>query len=122
MLEERRLGCLHRAALVTCEWPGDPLDRALPGLAPAERDALVAALVAFVRGLHQAGFRDRNLDLRNLLARQQQDGSWQLAKLDSPRFRLRPSGCATDTLARADWTRLWPQLEALGCAPADFSP
>lgn len=121
VVEQRRLGWLHWAVLVTANWPGEPVDRIL-ATAPDARAGLVAALLAFVRALHAAGFRDRNLDLRNLLARRDDASGWQLCKLDSPRFRLRPAGRANDALARADWARLLPQLRELGCLPPDFSP
>lgn len=121
VLEDRKCGWLRAAVLVTAAWPGEALDRLLPQLDAAARRELAAALVAFVRGLHAAGFRDRNLDLRNLLARRTDD-RWQLAKLDSPRFRLRPPGRAGDALARADWRRLLPQLAQHGCAPEGTGP
>jgi hypothetical protein len=39
-----------------------------------------------------------------------------IAKIDSPRHRLVPPGATNDRLARADWMRLLPQLEAFGIA------
>ncbi|GAB4147563.1 MAG: hypothetical protein Fur0037_15800 [Planctomycetota bacterium] len=113
VLERRRLGFLSRAVLVTRAWPGEPVDRILRGLGEEARRSLCEELFAFVARLHRAGFRDRNLDLRNLLARPI-EGGWQFAKLDSPRFRLRRPGNARDSLARADWTRLREQLQASG--------
>lgn len=110
--EVRRLGMLRRAVLVTRAWPGAPLDHLLPSLEDAEPQALLLALEEFVTRLHEAGFRDRNLDLRNVLATRRGAG-WILAKIDSPRFRLRPPGPATDRLARADWERLARSLEAV---------
>jgi hypothetical protein len=110
---DRRLGVLRRAVLVTRAHPGRPLSELLPELASAERAALLAALEAFVAALHAAGFRDRNLDARNLLA-ERAAGSWSLAKLDSPRHRLVAPGPADDRLARADWQRLADSLAALG--------
>lgn len=109
--EARRLGVLRRAVLVTRAWPGEPLDRLLPTLAEAERDAVLVALEEFVTRLHEAGFRDRNLDLRNVLAARR-GARWVLAKIDSPRFRLRRPGRTRDRLARADWERLARSLDA----------
>ena len=63
----------------------------------------------FVHDLHRAGFRDRNLDLRNLIV----DGD-AVCNIDSPRHRVVAPGRCEDALARADWQRLLPQLAALG--------
>ena len=111
--EERRLGCLARAVLVTEAWPGEDLARRLPNAAPAEREALLTALAEFVERLHRAGFRDGNLDLRNLLARPTSDG-WEIVKIDSPRFRLRAAGRADDRWAAQDRERLTRSLAELG--------
>ena len=66
--EERQLGFVRRAVLVTATWPGIALDRLLPTLPELDRRRLAEAVGAFVAALHLAGFRDGNLDLRNLLA------------------------------------------------------
>lgn len=113
VVETRRFGFLRRATLVTAAWPGRPLDRLLPALPGADRAALLVELDRFVHRLHQAGFRDGNLDLRNLLARQDL-GGWEIAKIDSPRFRLVPPGNAEDRWARQDWRRLRESLAAAG--------
>ena len=105
----RKAGLVRRAILVTRAQPGQPIDRLLSQLPAPDQRSLVEALARFVVALHAAGFRDRNLDLRNLLATAD-GGHWQIAKLDSPRFRLRPPGRDDDRLARADWQRLLPQL------------
>jgi hypothetical protein len=112
VLERRRLGWLHRALVVTEAWPGEPLDRLLPRLDAAQRRSLGAAVVAWVERLHHLGFRDRNLDLRNLLARPAGPG-WDIAKIDSPRHRLVQPGRPRDRLAHEDWSRLLPQLQVL---------
>jgi hypothetical protein len=112
--EHRRLGLLARATLVTAAFPGKPVDAILARLAPVERPPLAEAVAAFVARAHALGFRDRNLDLRNLLAHRTPAGAWQVAKIDSPRYRLRRPGAADDALARADWARLLPQLAAFG--------
>ena len=65
--------------------------------------------------MHDLGFRDRNLDLRNLLLADDRS-SLAIAKIDSPRHRLVRIGEPNDRLARADWTRLLPQLDAFGIA------
>ena len=115
--EARTLGILTRAVLVTEAWPGQDLTRVAPGLDERERRGLQAAVVAFVRALHQAGFRDRNLDLRNLLARGGDSvRGWELAKIDSPRFRLTRPGRVDDGWAHADWERLIASWRAEGLA------
>jgi hypothetical protein len=71
-----------------------------------------------VRALHARGFRHRNLDLRNIVARPQQSGGaeeFDLAVLDAPRHRLVPPGRSHDRLARRDWERL-----AASCAEVGF--
>jgi hypothetical protein len=110
VLERRRLGFLRRAVLVTRAFAGEQVDFVLARSTPAERRELAAAVTATVQALHARGFRDGNLDLRNLIARRDGAG-WTIAKLDSPRWRLARGG-ARDRLARADWARLMPQLRA----------
>jgi hypothetical protein len=118
VFEQRRCGLLVRAILVTLEGPGEPLDQVLPGFDTAARRVLAGALGRFVKRLHELGFRDGNLDLRNLLASRDERGGWQFVKIDSPRFRLRRPGPARDRWASADWHRLLPQLAAFGVADA----
>lgn len=115
VLEVRRLGFLVRATLVTTAFPGEPSDELMLRLEPADRERLALAMGRFVRKLHGLGFRDRNLDLRNLLA-QRVSGGWSIAKIDSPRHVLKAPGSDLDALARADWARLLPQLERFGLA------
>ena len=110
--EWRRLGWLWRAVLVTAAWPGDNAAVVLPALPTSDRPALAAAIGQHLRTLHRLGFRDRNYDLRNLLVARQATG-WVVAKIDSPRFQLRRPD-TDDALARTDWSRLLPQLDALG--------
>ena len=112
--EQRACGFLRRAVLVTAAFDGEPCDALLPTLAPPDRSALARAIGTLVARLHTLGFRDRNLDLRNLLARRTDDGVWQVAKIDSPRHRLRRAGSTDDPAARADWARLLPQLARFG--------
>lgn len=113
LVEWRWFGVLRRALLITAAWPGRPLSQVLPELSGNARCELLRCLHAFVAALHRAGFRDRNLDLRNILAAH--DGAtWQLAKIDSPRHRLRRPGRAGDRLAAADCRRLSASLAALG--------
>lgn len=112
-LADRRFGCLRRSVLITEADPGLPADRLLPTLPAAERDALLAAIERFVLRLHATGFRDRNLDLRNLLAERRADDDWRVAKIDSPRHRLLSAGPADDRLARADWDRLAASIARL---------
>ena len=111
VLERRWLGFLRRAVLITLAWAGERVDLCMAQLAKAARRELADAVTGLVAALHARGFRDRNLDLRNLLARREGTG-WRIAKLDSPRWRLCAPGPAADRLARADWERLLPQLRA----------
>lgn len=113
VLERRHLGMLRSATLVTREFPGEQAAATLPNLAPQARRAALTAIVAMVTKLHESGFRDGNLDLRNLLLRRTASGDFDVAKIDSPRYRIRRAGTAPDRLTRADWQRLRPQLEAL---------
>lgn len=113
---ERR-GCLllRTAILVTRAFCGEPVERLLPQLDLPARAELARAIGEFVGRLHALGFRDRNLDLRNLLAaRDVPGGAWRIAKIDSGRHVL--GRRAGDALARADWRRLLPQLEPYGVA------
>ena len=116
-LEWRRFGFLVRATLVSTAAPGEPAAVVLPRLPQGDRAELARAIGTLVRRLHALGFRDRNLDLRNLVVHCSH-GEWAIAKIDSPRHRLVPPGRPTDSLAREDWARLLPQLEALGVAAA----
>lgn len=111
--EWRRLGFVRRAALLTEAFAGEPADRALAASDPVARTAIASAIGALVRALHERGFRDRNLDLRNLLVRRHGDAVI-VAKIDSPRFRLVRPGDRDDRLRRADWRRLLPQLAPYG--------
>ncbi len=111
--ESRSLGMLRRAVLVTEAWTGETMADLLPRLDPTGTDQLIECLTALVHRLHHAGFRDRNLDLRNLLARRE-DGGWKIVKVDSPRFRLARAGRERDRLARADWQRLARSLDEIG--------
>lgn len=113
LAEFRTLGFVRRAILATAAVAGKPLNHALRDAIPPARAAIGAALGDFVARLHRLGFRDRNLDLRNLLL--VEDGeTLRLCKIDSPRFRLVRPGPPVDALAQADWARLLPQLEPYG--------
>lgn len=117
VFEWRRFGFVRKAVLVTRAYPGEPADQVLQALDPLARRAAAAAIGRFVARLHTLGFRDGNLDLRNLLL-QRDDAGWTATKIDSPRHRLVRPGPATDRAARADWSRLLPQLESLQVADA----
>ncbi len=103
--EHRQRGFLRRALIVTEAWPGKRVDSYLQELPRAEGETLLYAVIDFVERLHRRGFRDRNLDLRNILARPCGD-NWELCKVDSPRFRLVKHTRLDDPLATADWQRL----------------
>lgn len=109
-VEWRRSGMLHRASLLTEAWPGSPLDRLLPTLPEPAALAVAHALGHYVGSLHRAGFCDGNLDLRNLLARTADDGTWQISKIDSPRWRVPRGQRQARAWANRDWQRLLPQL------------
>ena len=87
----------------------------LPDLPRGEAIELIEAIRSEVARWHQAGFRDRNLDLRNILVRRERDG-WAIAKIDSPRHRIVRPGRVDDALARADHARLDADLARLGFA------
>ena len=111
--EWRTAGFLRRATLLTAAFDGERADDLLARLDRDARQRVADAIRDTVRALHRSGFRDRNLDLRNLLVRM--DGErFEVAKIDSPRHVLRRPGGDDDALARADWARLLPQLAAFG--------
>ena len=116
--ERRQAGFLACAAVATSSIPGISADRLLADSGPDQRARTARDIGAFVRRLHRAGFRDRNLDLRNLIV----DGD-RITKIDSPRHRIVRPGRRDDALARADWARLLPQLEKFGvCGSAEQGP
>lgn len=110
--ELRRFGILHAALILTEAVAGVPLSVCLPNLDAADRSSVLRALRAHVTALHRAGFRDRNLDLRNILLCGDPTQP-RFVKIDSPRFRLRRPGRTSDGLARGDWQRLTSSLAAL---------
>jgi len=79
-----------------------------------DRKALVGVIHRYVSELHAAGYRDGNMDLRNLLARRIDTGTWQVAKIDSPRYRVTAPGPRRDQAVRRDLTRLANSLRAIG--------
>ena len=123
VFEQRRAGWLCVAVLVTQAWPGmaGNLDELLPRLTPSEQGRCLEALDRLVERLHAAGFRDRNFDLRNVLARQHADGTFELAKIDSPKFALVRPGNREDQGTRAAYDRVARSLAALQLLPRDQS-
>ena len=115
VLEVRVLEFLAQATLLTTAFPGESVADLMPRLARDERTLVAAAIGKLVGKLHALGFRDGNLDLRNLLA-QRTPGGWTITKIDSPRHCLRSPAAREDALVRADWTRLLPQLEPFDVA------
>jgi hypothetical protein len=113
VVEKRTLGWLSRGVLVTDAWPGDSMADLLPQLSSPDQTAVIDQLRTFVLRLHRAGFRDRNLDLRNILARLGPDG-WELVKIDSPRHCIVQNSDPNDALAKSDWQRLTASLHELG--------
>lgn len=115
-LAEARVGpFLRRAVLVTGDYGGPDLRRWLAQTDGPERVEVLQALGTFVAALHAAGFHDRNLDPRNLLARRESDGTLTVTKIDSPRFVLAPPGSRrAQRLAAEDIARLRRGLLELG--------
>ena len=113
--ETRRAGLLCRATLVTAGFDGEPSSTLFPTLPEANRRQLACAIGELVGALHALGFRDGNLDLRNVIARRAGHG-FVVAKIDSPRHRLVGAGRVPDRFTAADWRRLSPQLAAFGVA------
>ena len=105
-------GFLARGVLVTEAWEGEPLPALLSILPSDQCTEVLKYLHTFVTRLHSAGFRDRNMNLRNILARKKGE-DWQFAKIDSPRFRLVAPGPSKDTWAQEDWQRLNQDLAAM---------
>ncbi|MBZ0153851.1 MAG: lipopolysaccharide kinase InaA family protein, partial [Planctomycetes bacterium] len=108
--EWRTAGILRRALLVSAAAAGEPATTVLDQLPDAARADLARAIGRFVAALHATGFRDGNLDLRNLIVAPATAG-WSIAKIDSPRHRLVRAGPGEDRHSRADWARLTAQLE-----------
>ena len=112
-LESRSAGFLKRATLISAEVPGAPADQLLARCGASERGRIAVRIGDFVRALHRTGFRDRNLDLRNLIVDRD-----QIFNVDSPRHRIVAARRRDDALARADWRRLLPQLAVHGVRAA----
>ena len=108
-MEHRVRGFVRRATILTSAVTGRTAEDLLRNADERSRVATARVIGHFVRALHRAGFRDRNLDLRNLIV----DGD-RVTKIDSPRHRLVEPGDHNDALRRADWDRLLPQLAAFG--------
>ena len=111
--ELRRAGWLRRSLLVTAAWPGAAASEIWSGLDAAAREELAAALSDFAAHLHARGFVDGNLDPRNLLVRRTIDGRLEIAKIDSPRFRVLGPGRRRARAIAADRARLARGLERL---------
>lgn len=108
VVETRVFGFLCAATLATAAFPGETALTLLPALSDVRRTALATAIGRAVGRLHALGFFDGNLDLRNLIANDN-DGAWTIAKIDSPRHRI-VRGAVPERLAARDWARLLPQL------------
>lgn len=116
-IEARRFGWVTRCLIATEAFPGRDLASVLPSETPSTRLAIGRAVGAFVAKIHRLGFRDGNLDLRNLLLADDRS-HLMIAKIDSPRHRIVEAGSPRDRLARADWQRLLPQLREFDIAEA----
>ena len=114
VVEKRRRGWLWRALLITRAWPGHPAHHLLPLVGSVDRNSLVEAIRNCVGRLHAAGFRDGNMDLRNFLARRDEGTAWDIAVIDSPRYRITAPGHPRDRAARRDRLGLAASFESLG--------
>ena len=117
VFEARQLGFLVTAVLVTQAWPGRDLSELLPDLSARECERCVAELWHFLEQLHGAGFRDGNFHLRNVLARPLDSGSFEFAKIDSPKFHLVAAGLRSDRRALCDRAQLSADLAGLPLSP-----
>lgn len=111
LAEQRGFSGVRVAVVATETVAGDRLDRWLPTADESRRREVLRALAAWVEEVHAAGFRDRNLDLRNLILLPGEPP--RFAKVDSPRFVIARSK-GPDALSRADVARLTASLAALG--------
>lgn len=111
LAEQRGLSGLRVAVLATETVVGERLDHWLPTLDGARQRDVLRALARWLDELHGAGYRDGNLDLRNLLLLAGDPP--RFAKVDSPRFVVTGSK-GPDALSRADVTRLTASLAAMG--------
>lgn len=127
VFECRSFCMLSLAVLVTSAGAGVRLDDHLSQVDDAGKHRTLAGLVQFVKSLHAAGFRDRNLDPRNILVAPAPGNGvgtfegYSFTKIDSPRYRLVAPGTGTDALADADWTRLRKGLDQVDC-PLPIGP
>lgn len=113
LAEQRGFSGLRIAVVATETVTGERLDRWLATVDDGRRRDVLRALAAWIEELHGAGFRDRNLDLRNLILLP--GDRPRFAKLDSPRFVIARSK-GPDALSRADVGRLTASLAAVGLA------
>ena len=114
VLEKRQRGWLWRAILITRAWSGHPAHHLLPLVGSVDRNSLVEAIRNHVGRLHAAGFRDGNMDLRNFLARRQEGPTWEIAVIDSPRYRITAPDRHRDRAARRDQLELAASFDSLG--------
>ena len=113
LAEQRGFSGVRVAVVATETVVGERLDQWLPVVDESRRRDVLRALAAWVEELHGAGFRDRNLDLRNLILLP--GDRRRFAKVDSPRFVITKSK-GPDALSRADVARLTASLAAIGLA------
>lgn len=117
--EARTFALLRRAVIVTSAWGDTDLRKLLGNCSSPPPSGLLETVARTIESWHRLGFRDRNLDPRNLLVQHNPAGNdrWLVAKIDSPRYRLRRAASTEpprDRLARQDWARLLRGLEELG--------
>lgn len=111
--ERRGFSGLRVAVLATETVAGERLDRWLPTVDGGRQKDVLRALARWIDELHGAGYRDRNLDLRNILLLAGDPP--RFAKVDSPRFVITRSK-RPDALSRADVARLTASLATIGLA------
>jgi len=94
--ERRRFGCVTAAFVATREIPGaeSMAERAemLRNMPRRAKTALIEQLARVVRRMHEAGFIDHDLYLRNVLVRETPAGTHELFIIDSPRGGRRRFG------------------------------
>ena len=90
--ERRRFGCVSAAFVATCEIRGAGPVSERATTSRRERNALIDALARVVRRMHDGGFVDHDLYLRNVLVRRTPEGAHEVFIIDSPRGRLRRFG------------------------------
>ena len=128
-LEAKKHHILQRCYLVTeeCCWPDCTFLRHNPEAVASERgESLLQSLAAFIVKLHTEGILHGDLNLSNILYRQESDGEWRFAVIDINRshFDQNPSQSqCLDNLVRLTHDReLLSSLISRYASLRDWSP